>query len=223
MDTIDTTPSPARHDLRSAALEYKRRNDHAAKWGLGSWSSRVCYCRNRRWNEHTQSSSSEGEGERKEWNSNCPEWHPRPVHFHEKSVYDRLCDERDIVKRRRAERIECLNEKRAVSRTHFATIVDENDNGDDRDESIPQTILHPSNDPEVFYSFDAPNGPGQGNHILDHALTKAVERFEVKQTDKLIREEYEVVVIQPEIEEVVVGKRDKKVPLDEVDDGFELV
>lgn len=47
-------------------------------------------------------------------------------------------------------------------------------------------------DPEVFYSYDAPAGPRAGEHILGAALEKAVERFEVKETEKLVRE-YEFV------------------------------
>ncbi len=94
-------------------------------------------------------------------------------------------------------------------------MVDENDDGAGlKDGSTPVNI---SPDADIFYSFDAPAGPTQGMNVLDQALTQAVERFEVKQTDKLIREEYEVV--QPEAEEVA---KSQKVPPD-VDDGFELV
>jgi hypothetical protein len=67
-------------------------------------------------------------------------------------------------------------------------------------------------DADVAYSFDAPQGPQHGSRILGMALTKAVERFEGKETEKLIRNEYEIVpgdaTVEPEMDE---------------DDGFELV
>ncbi|EEP82163.1 predicted protein [Uncinocarpus reesii 1704] len=45
---------------------------------------------------------------------------------------------------------------------------------------------------DVFYSFDARSGPRAGEHILSAALNKAVERFEIKETEKLVRE-YELI------------------------------
>lgn len=52
-------------------------------------------------------------------------------------------------------------------------------------------VLEP--DAGISYSFDAPCGPTEGGQILSMALTKAVEKYEIKATEKLIREEYEVV------------------------------
>lgn len=49
-------------------------------------------------------------------------------------------------------------------------------------------------DADVSYSFDAPRGPHQGSQILSMALAKAVERFEIKATEKLVKEEYEIVI-----------------------------
>ena len=62
------------------------------------------------------------------------------------------------------------------------------------------------------YSFDAPRGPGHGSQILGMALAKAEEKFENKATNKLIKDEYEVVGME------------KEEPAHAVDeDGFELL
>lgn len=46
---------------------------------------------------------------------------------------------------------------------------------------------------DVTYSFDAERGPSSGSQVLGQALEKAIERYEVRVTDKLIKEEYEVL------------------------------
>jgi hypothetical protein len=61
------------------------------------------------------------------------------------------------------------------------------------DEEIEEPSAAPAPDAEITYSFDAERGPSHGSQILGQALAKAIERFEVRQTDKLIKEEYEVL------------------------------
>lgn len=63
------------------------------------------------------------------------------------------------------------------------------------------------------YSFDAPTGPGKGSQILGQALAKAVERFETKATEKLVKSEYEVVAHDKEEEHAGYS----------TDDDFEIV
>jgi hypothetical protein len=43
-----------------------------------------------------------------------------------------------------------------------------------------------------MYSYDAAHGPGGGTDVLSHAVTKAVQRYEIKVTEKLVKE-YELV------------------------------
>ena len=45
----------------------------------------------------------------------------------------------------------------------------------------------------VMYSFDAPKGPTEGSQILNVALAKAVQKFEEKETVKLVKDEYEIL------------------------------
>ncbi|OAL43610.1 hypothetical protein IQ07DRAFT_290446 [Pyrenochaeta sp. DS3sAY3a] len=68
------------------------------------------------------------------------------------------------------------------------------------DSSADEDVEHPSTAPdaEIAYSFDASRGPSHGSQILNLALEKAVERFETKETDKLIKNEYEVLDLESE-------------------------
>jgi hypothetical protein len=51
----------------------------------------------------------------------------------------------------------------------------------------------PEPDADITYSYDATHGPTHGSQILNTALSQAVERFENKVTDKLVKDEYEVL------------------------------
>ncbi|KAI8936788.1 hypothetical protein NX059_006032 [Plenodomus lindquistii] len=68
--------------------------------------------------------------------------------------------------------------------------------------SADEEIEHPSTAPdaEIAYSYDAFRGPSHGSQILNHALDKAIERFETKETDTLIKNEYEVLDIDADDE-----------------------
>ena len=65
------------------------------------------------------------------------------------------------------------------------------------DSSADEEVEHPSTAPapdaEIAYSYDAERGPSHGSQILNVALEKAIERYEIRETDKLIKNEYEVL------------------------------
>ncbi|KAF2473087.1 uncharacterized protein BDR25DRAFT_128421 [Lindgomyces ingoldianus] len=61
------------------------------------------------------------------------------------------------------------------------------------DEEVDEPSAAPAPDAEITYSYDAERGPSHGSQVLGQALAQAIERFEVHQTDKLIKEEYEVL------------------------------
>lgn len=61
------------------------------------------------------------------------------------------------------------------------------------DEDVDAPSTAPAPDAEITYSYDAERGPSHGSQILGLALNKAIERYEVRQTEKLVKEEYEVL------------------------------
>lgn len=61
------------------------------------------------------------------------------------------------------------------------------------EDGIREASAAPEPDAGYTYSYDAPRGPGKGSQILGMALAKAVEKYETKATEKLVKEEYEVV------------------------------
>jgi hypothetical protein len=112
-----------------------------------------------------------------------------------------------------------INRKVACAKVSLLNDVDEalNVAYDNADSSADEDVPEPgaaSENPNIYYSFDAASAPRQGDHILGIALARAVEKFEIKETEKLVRE-YEFVPHETQSE---CGDRDN---LDE--DDFELV
>ncbi|QIW95786.1 hypothetical protein AMS68_001304 [Peltaster fructicola] len=67
----------------------------------------------------------------------------------------------------------------------------------------------PAVEPTPVYSFDAARSPSQGSQILNAALAKAVEKFEERETDKLVKNEYDVLDVDGEVVEAAKGKKGK--------------
>ena len=67
----------------------------------------------------------------------------------------------------------------------------------------------PPFDAGVTYSFDAKRSPSHGSQILNVALAKAVEKFEERETVKLVKDEYEVLDDEGESVAVTLGKKSK--------------
>ena len=60
-------------------------------------------------------------------------------------------------------------------------------------EEMTEASAAPEPDAGYTYSFDAARGPSKGSQILGMALAKAVDKFETKAMEKLVKDEYEVV------------------------------
>lgn len=85
------------------------------------------------------------------------------------------------------------------------------------DEDVLESPDHVAPDTDIAYSYDAAHGPTQGSDILNMAINKAVERFEIKVTEKLVKDEYDVL-----------GSKDYEDEDDRIegyfgDDDFELI
>jgi len=82
-----------------------------------------------------------------------------------------------------------------ASHKHSVVRLDTDNNTSDSsaEEDVKEASIAPIPDAGITYSFDAPRGPGKGSEILTMAINKAVERFETKVTEKLVKDEYEVV------------------------------
>ena len=61
------------------------------------------------------------------------------------------------------------------------------------DEDVIEASAAPAPDAGITYSYDAPRGPARGSQVLSMAISRAVERFETKETENLVKNEYEVV------------------------------
>ena len=82
---------------------------------------------------------------------------------------------------------------------------DSSGSNSDLEEATPS----PPPDAGVMYSFDAARGPSHGSQILNVALAKAVERFEEKETAKLVKTEYEVLDSEGESVGLTPAKKGK--------------
>ncbi|EME76937.1 uncharacterized protein MYCFIDRAFT_71161 [Pseudocercospora fijiensis CIRAD86] len=104
--------------------------------------------------------------------------------------------ENEYIFRRRAEKGEVASYAQAakVARKHDmldgAAITDDSSgsNSDEYDETPSPPV-----DAGVTYSFDAVRSPTKGSQILNVALAKAVEKFEERETVKLVKSEYELL------------------------------
>lgn len=115
------------------------------------------------------------------------------------------------------------------ARTRKGVKVDIQDcmGGDSSADSAPTSDVDeasaaPVPDADITYSFDAARGPSQGSQVLGAALARAIERYEVRVTDKLISDEYEVLDAQGEPVFKSKGKG-AAARVADADEEFELV
>lgn len=84
-----------------------------------------------------------------------------------------------------------------VCRKHGNPHLDPDSNSSDssngEEDGVREASAGPEIDADITYSFDAQHGPEQGGRVLSLAINKAVERFETRRTEELVKHEYDVV------------------------------
>jgi hypothetical protein len=96
-----------------------------------------------------------------------------------------------------------------IARREVDDIIGPSDSSAGEDE-ITEASAAPELDAEITYSYDAKKGPGGGSQILSVAVSEAIERYENKETEKIVKQ-YEFI-----------DNRDGYVA-DADDDGFEII
>jgi len=87
-----------------------------------------------------------------------------------------------------------------------------------------EPVITQEPDAQVAYSFDADRSPNKGSQILGVALDQAVERFENKETERILKDEYLVLDSDGEPVAGQTGKLTKPVRASHDDeDDFEFV
>jgi len=160
-------------DLRSASKEYQRDRNHNAKWARGFTTAPGKRCL------HIDNYGFDA----------CTECGVRPQH----RDGDRRCGRHFSSHNGNRKSIA---QKATIARKVFRNELSDTGIGSSdssgSEEECREAVAAAAADPEVMYSYDATHGPGKGTDILSHAVTKAVQRYETKVTEKLVKE-YEFV------------------------------
>lgn len=104
-----------------------------------------------------------------------------------------------------------LKAKRALSHTVLGTTV--SGASDTSDDEVADPSAAPESEVEIMYSYDARNGPAARDNVLSNAVVQAVKKFENKQTEQLVKNEYDMVD----------DGKDAEDHTGDIDDEFELV
>lgn len=113
--------------------------------------------------------------------------------------------------------------------TDFKDISDDIESSSSHSSECEECSPDPAPDAEIMYSFDAPRGPSHGSEILNVALAKAVQRFEEKETARIVKDEYDIIDSEGESIGLSPVKKNKgKAKLEalgapEEDDDYEFV
>jgi hypothetical protein len=94
-----------------------------------------------------------------------------------------MCVGRSLVNQPRIAR------KQDMLEGHTSDDASPNNSASDYSDGTPS----PPADADITYSFDAARGPTQGSQIFNVALAQAVEKFEERETVKLVKDEYDVL------------------------------
>jgi hypothetical protein len=175
-------------DLRSAAKEYQRDRNHNAKWARGFAAAPGKQC------VHNDGLANDA----------CTECAVRPQHRDEDRyvgnsppVLTALTIRDSRMGRHFSDLKHKWNNKSTGQKTTVARKIFRNEvldtgisssDSSAGEEDSREASAAPVPDAEIMYSYDATHGPGRGTDVLSHAVTKAVQRYENKVTEKLVKE-----------------------------------
>lgn len=170
-------PALPASDLRSEAKAYRRDKTHTTKWARGGRNAPGRTC--------THSASFPG--------SNCTECTiarplPRDGGRNNSSHFWHRAERANA--HANGHRQGSIARKVLDYDVTEATLSSDTDRSD---EDVPATFEAPIPASEVMYSYDAPSGPTAGTDVLSNAVMQAVKRYENKQTEQLVKNEYNLV------------------------------
>lgn len=187
MMSTNSTVMPAlpTADLRSEAKAYNRDKSHATKWAHGGRSAPGKSC------SHELSGVI----------APCQQCIARPAggarnfgnHYFNRS------ERASIHANTHAHRQGNLAKKVLQHDLHDITV---NSDTGSSDEEVAHISEAPVPDNEVMYSYDAQSGPSNGADVLSNAVIQAVKRFENKQTEQLVKNEYDLVLDSKDFEDL---------------------
>lgn len=185
-------------DLRRESKSYKRDRDHAAKWARGARVAPGKQCPHdfTLWNTGT-----------------CNECAARPRvrdGIRNGSANSHQLAER-FSGRIPGHRLPGVAKKVLQNDLNEITLTSDTNSSDDE---VFDSSAAPVPDADVMYSYDAPSGPSTGSDILSNAVMQAVKRFENKQTEQLVKTEYDLVLDGKEFEDAYAG---------DAEDDFEVI
>ncbi|MBE7179974.1 MAG: hypothetical protein INR71_02005 [Terriglobus roseus] len=102
------------------------------------------------------------------------------------------------------------------------------------DEDVVSPLAAPTPSADVYFSFDSQRSPSHGSQILNAALAKAIDKFENTATEKMVKDEYDVLdsngdVVPASPAPAARGKKARKtdhlvaVPAVADDDDYEII
>jgi len=192
-------PAPSTSDLRSDSKAYRRDKNHTSKWARGGRVAPGKTC------PHNYS----GFG-----NTSCPDCASRPGNRDGArnfgAHYFARAERAHIHANTTAHRQGHLAKK--VLQSDLQDVTGHSDTGSS-DEEVANASDAPVPGSQIMYSFDS-RGPSDGTDVLSYAVMQAVKRFENKQTEQLVKNEYDLVLD---------GKDDEVAYAGDAEDDFELV
>lgn len=183
-------------DLRGEAKAYKRDKSQTTKWARGGRPAPGKSC--------THDLSVDG--------SPCSECVARPSNRNFGNHYFQRSERAAIHANTHAHRQGNIAKK--VLQNDLQDVTMHSDTSGD--EEVAHINEAPVPESEIMYSYDAKSGPSNGADVLSNAVMQAVKRYENKQTEQLIKNEYDTMPDHKEFEDIDAYAGD-------VEGDFELV